>query len=42
MAPRAYGFPGTRKGGSAQMSELVVASNRGPVQFEVDDDGNLS
>jgi trehalose 6-phosphate synthase len=24
------------------MAELVVASNRGPVQFEVDDDGNLS
>jgi trehalose 6-phosphate synthase len=24
------------------MTELVVASNRGPVQFEVDDDGNLS
>jgi trehalose 6-phosphate synthase len=24
------------------MVELVVASNRGPVQFEVDDDGNLS
>ncbi|MDF2742511.1 MAG: hypothetical protein K0S88_3881, partial [Actinomycetia bacterium] len=23
------------------MAELVVASNRGPVQFEVDDDGNL-
>ena len=24
------------------MAELVVASNRGPVQFEVDDDGNLT
>jgi len=24
------------------MAELVVASNRGPVQFEIDDDGNLS
>ena len=24
------------------MAELVTASNRGPVQFEVDDDGNLS
>jgi trehalose 6-phosphate synthase len=24
------------------MAELVVASNRGPVQFDVDDDGNLS
>jgi trehalose 6-phosphate synthase len=24
------------------MAELVVASNRGPVQFEVDDNGNLS
>src|SRR4029450_10824907 len=24
------------------MAELVVASNRGPVQFEVDDAGNLS
>jgi trehalose 6-phosphate synthase len=24
------------------MTDLVVASNRGPVQFEVDDDGNLS
>ena len=28
--------------GFATMAELVVASNRGPVQFEVDDDGNLS
>lgn len=24
------------------MAELVVASNRGPVQFEIDDDGNLT
>ncbi|HZA83135.1 MAG TPA: trehalose-6-phosphate synthase [Actinomycetes bacterium] len=24
------------------MAELVVASNRGPIQFEVDDDGNLT
>ncbi len=24
------------------MAELVVASNRGPVQFEIDDEGNLS
>ncbi|HZD37869.1 MAG TPA: trehalose-6-phosphate synthase [Actinomycetes bacterium] len=24
------------------MAELVVASNRGPVQFDIDDDGNLS
>ena len=24
------------------MTKLVVASNRGPIQFEVDDDGNLS
>jgi trehalose 6-phosphate synthase len=24
------------------MAQLVVASNRGPVQFEIDDDGNLS
>src|SRR4029450_11922319 len=31
-----------RKAGSAPMAELVVASNRGPVQFEVDDDGNLT
>jgi len=36
------GSPGRRKGGFATMAELVVASNRGPVQFEIDDDGNLS
>ena len=36
------GSPGRRKGGIATMAELVVASNRGPVQFEIDEDGNLS
>ena len=39
---QAYGFQATPKGGGWRMAELVVASNRGPVQFEVDDDGNLS
>src|SRR5512132_335190 len=36
------GSPGRRKGGIGTMAELVVASNRGPVQFEIDNDGNLS
>jgi trehalose 6-phosphate synthase len=42
MQLRAYGFGMTTKAGLPTMAELVVASNRGPVQFEVDDDGNLS
>jgi trehalose-6-phosphate synthase len=42
MLLAAYGFLATPKGGSSPMAELVVASNRGPVQFEVDDDGNLT
>jgi trehalose 6-phosphate synthase len=41
MLLAAYGFLETPKGGSSPMAELVVASNRGPVQFEADG-GNLT